>query len=145
MLLIFCSLASYVSGTLIIVLLSSFGVPPYICYLIGGLLVTYQVTYLIIIIPFTRCRIVIGEQNFKIDWEIFKFKRSKKGKTQDLNYAELTVRERKSSEGDNVITREFGLHQGVYVHKVGYHLSRAEKEWLAQEINDFLEMCRSQQ
>jgi hypothetical protein len=50
MLLIFCSLASYVSGTLIIVLLSSFGVPPYICYLIGGLLVTYQVTYIIIII-----------------------------------------------------------------------------------------------
>jgi eukaryotic-like serine/threonine-protein kinase len=126
----------------ILLYLGAFPSLSYLPYLIAGLIVTYCK-----IAAFIKCRIVIGEHNFKIDWEIFKFKfkRSKKGKTQDLNYAELTVSERTGSEGDKIIKREFGLHQGVYVHKIGEHLSRAEKEWLAQEINGFLEMLRSRQ
>lgn len=126
-------------------LLSFLGISGNLPYLITGFLATYLVTYYIIIVPFTKCRIVIGEQNFKIDWEVFKFKHSKKGKTQDLNYAELTVTEKNSGEGDKIIEREFGLHQGVYVYKMAYHLSRSEKEWLVQEFNGFLDMLRSRQ
>ncbi len=138
LLLIFNFLVFYTTVGLIRLALNSLGVISYLSYLIAVLLVTY-----LSINAFAKCRIVIGEQNFKIDWGIFKFKRSKKGKTQDLNYAELTVTEKNSSEGDKIIKREFALHQGVYVHKVANHLSRAEKEWLAQEINEFLEILRS--
>jgi hypothetical protein len=35
------------------------------------------------------------------------------------------------------------LHQGIYSHKFGDGLNRIEKEWLMQEINDFLETWRS--
>ena len=38
---------------------------------------------------------------------------------------------------------ELRLNQGIYVHKFGVGLSRPEKEWLMQEINDFLETWRS--
>ena len=123
------------------------GVHLYLSLLIAGLLATYVITQ-IISNHFTKRRIVIGEQNFKIDWEVFKFKlskMSKKGKTQDLNYAELTVTEKNNSEGDKIINREFGLPHGAYVYKMADHLSRSEKEWLAQEINGFLEMLRSRQ
>jgi DNA gyrase/topoisomerase IV subunit A len=40
---------------------------------------------------------------------------------------------------------ELRLNQGIYVHKFGLGLSRPEKEWLMQEINDFLEILNSRE
>jgi hypothetical protein len=35
------------------------------------------------------------------------------------------------------------LNQGIYAHKFGEGLNRIEKEWLLDEINDFLDAWRS--
>ena len=90
-------------------------------------------------IVFGKVCLVISDHTFSVDWEVLGFKRHVQGKTQDLRQVEL----KSSYEVNNQPVMELRLNQGIYVHKFGLGLSRPEKEWLMQEINDFLETWRS--
>ncbi|WP_055077370.1 serine/threonine-protein kinase [Pseudanabaena sp. 'Roaring Creek'] len=88
---------------------------------------------------FGKVRLVIGDRNFRIDWDMLGIKRHVQGKTQDLRQIEL----KSSYEINNQPVMELRINQGIYTHKFGSGLSRPEKEWLLQEINGFLETWRS--
>ena len=90
-------------------------------------------------IVFGKVCLVISDRSFSIDWDVLGIKRHVQGKTQDLRQVEL----KSSYEVNNQPVMELRLNQGIYVHKFGLGLSRPEKEWLMQEINDFLETWRS--
>ena len=90
-------------------------------------------------IVFGKVYLVISDRTFSIDWDILGVKRHVQGKTQDLRQLEL----KSSYEVNNQPVMELRLNQGIYVHKFGSGLSRPEKEWLLQEINNFLEAWRS--
>lgn len=90
-------------------------------------------------IVFGKVFLVISDRTFSIDWDVLGIKRHVQGKTQDLRQVEL----KSSYEVNNQPVMELRLNQGIYVHKFGLGLSRPEKEWLMQEINDFLETWRS--
>ncbi|BBC23633.1 serine/threonine protein kinase [Pseudanabaena sp. ABRG5-3] len=89
---------------------------------------------------FGKVRLIIGDRNFSLEWDILGAKRRIQGKTQDLRPLEL----KSFYEVNNQPVMQLCLNQGVYSHKFGSGLSRVEKEWLMQEINDFLELWRSQ-
>lgn len=89
---------------------------------------------------FGKVRLVIGDRSFSIDWDILGIKRRIQGKTQDLGTIEL----KNAYEVNNQPVMQLCLNQGIYSHKFGSGLSRVEKEWLLQEMNDFLETWRSQ-
>ena len=91
---------------------------------------------------FGATSIIIGKSNFRIVWDVLGVKRSVEGKTQDLKMD--SILKFANVDGGTTIM-ELCLHQGIYPHKFGSGLSRIEKEWLLQEINDFLEMLRSRQ
>jgi len=88
---------------------------------------------------FGKVHLLIGDRNFSLEWDILGAKRRIQGKTQDLRPLEL----KSFYEVNNQPVMQLCLNQGVYSHKFGSGLSRVEKEWLMQEINDFLEMWRS--
>ncbi|GBO56205.1 serine/threonine kinase [Pseudanabaena sp. lw0831] len=90
-------------------------------------------------IAFGKVCLVISDRTFSIDWDILGIKRHVQGKTQDLRQIEL----KSSYEVNNQPVMELRLNQGIYAHKFGLGLSRPEKEWLLQQINDFLETWRS--
>jgi len=90
-------------------------------------------------IIFGKVYLVISDLTFSIDWDVLGIKRHVQGKTQDLRQVDL----RSSYEVNNQPVMELRLNQGIYAHKFGLGLSRPEKEWLMQEINDFLETWRS--
>ena len=96
-------------------------------------------TYAGLSIVFGKVCLVISDRTFSIDWDVLGIKRHVQGKTQDLRQVEL----KSSYEVNNQPVMELRLNQGIYVHKFGLGLSRPEKEWLTQEINDFLETWRS--
>lgn len=87
---------------------------------------------------FGKVCIIISEYTFSIDWDILGVKRHIQGKTQDLRQVEL----KSSYEVNNQPVMELRLNQGIFAHKFGAGLSRPEKEWLLQELNDFLETWR---
>ncbi len=89
---------------------------------------------------FGKVRLVIGDRSFSLEWDILGAKRRIQGKTQDLRPLEL----KSFYEVNNQPVMQLCLNQGVYSHKFGSGLSRVEKEWLMQEINDFLEVWQSQ-
>ncbi len=88
---------------------------------------------------FGEVRVVIGDRYFSIDWEVTGIKRHVEGKTEDLRQSDL----KSSYEVNNQPVMQVCLNQGIYSHKFGSGLSRVEKEWLTQEINDFLATWRS--
>jgi serine/threonine protein kinase len=90
-------------------------------------------------IVFGKVYLIISDRTFSIDWDMLGIKRHVQGKTEDLRQVEL----KNSYEVNNQPVMELRLNQGVYTHKFGSGLSRAEKEWLVQEINGFLETWRS--
>ncbi len=96
-------------------------------------------TYAGLSIVIGKVCLVISDRTFSIDWDVLGIKRHVQGKTQDLRQVEL----KSSYEVNNQPVMELRLNQGIYVHKFGLGLSRPEKEWLTQEINDFLETWRS--
>jgi eukaryotic-like serine/threonine-protein kinase len=96
--------------------------------------------YTSVSIVFGKVCLIISDRTFSIDWDILGVKRHVQGKTQDLRQLEL----KSSYEVNNQPVMELRLNQGIYAHKFGSGLSRPEKEWLLQEINDFLEAWRSQ-
>jgi serine/threonine protein kinase len=97
------------------------------------------IAYAGVSIVFGKVYLVISDRTFSIDWDILGVKRHVQGKTQDLRQLEL----KSSYEVNNQPVMELRLNQGIYVHKFGSGLSRPEKEWLLQEINNFLEAWRS--
>ncbi len=88
---------------------------------------------------FGKVHLVIGDRSFSIDWDVLGIKRHVQGKTKDLRRVEM----KSSYEVNNQPVMALCLQQGVYSHKFGDGLNRIEKEWLTQEINDFLETWRS--
>lgn len=96
-------------------------------------------TYVGLLTVYGKVNVLINDQTFKINWDVLGVRRSVQGKTEDLRLAEL----KSSFEVNNQPVMELCLYQGVYSHKFGSGLSRVEKEWLLQEINDFLELWRS--
>ncbi|PZO36245.1 MAG: serine/threonine protein kinase [Pseudanabaena frigida] len=97
------------------------------------------IAYTSLSIVFGKVRLVIGDRTFRIDWDILGVNRQVNGKTKDLRQVEM----KSSYEVNNQPVMRLCLNQGVYSHKFGDGLSRVEKEWLLQEINDFLETWRS--
>lgn len=91
-------------------------------------------------IAFGSVRLIIGDRNFSIDWDTIGIKRHVKGKTQDLGRIDL----KSAYEVNNQPVMQLSINQGIYNHKFGSGLSRVEKEWLMYEINNFLELWRSQ-
>ena len=91
---------------------------------------------------FGKVRLIIGDRSFTLDWDTLGIKRHIQGKTQDLGKVEL-VELKNFSKASNQPETQLILHRGIYSHLFGYSLSRIEKEWLLQEINDFLESWRS--
>jgi len=90
-------------------------------------------------IVFGKVWLVISDRTFSINWDVLGIKRHVQGQTQDLRQIEL----KSSYEVNNQPVMELYLNHGIYAHKFGSGLSRPEKEWLLQEINDFLEIWRS--
>lgn len=88
---------------------------------------------------FGTVRLIIGDRSFALDWDTVGIKRHVQGKTQDLGKVEL----KSAYEVNNQPVMQLILYQGIYSHKFGAGLNRVEKEWLLQEINDFLEIWRS--
>ncbi|PZU97086.1 MAG: serine/threonine protein kinase [Pseudanabaena sp.] len=96
-------------------------------------------TYVGLLTVYGKVNISINSRNFKINWDVLGIRRLVKGKTEDLRFAEL----KSSHEVNNQPITELCLYQGIYSHKFGSGLSRLEKDWLLQEINDFLRLWRS--
>ena len=88
---------------------------------------------------FGKVYLVIGDRHFRIVWDVLGIKRQVNGKTLDLRPVEL----RSFYEVNNQPVMQVCLNQGVYSHKFGSGLSRVEKEWLQQEINNFLDEWRT--
>jgi hypothetical protein len=89
---------------------------------------------------FTKVRLVINDRNFSLDWDFLGIKRHKSGQTQDLRSAKVV--DFKTLKKIAFQT-QLCLTQGTYKHKFGYGLLSSEHEWLAEEINSFLETRRS--
>jgi serine/threonine protein kinase len=96
-------------------------------------------TYVGLTVVFGKVSIVISDRTFRIDWDILGAKRHVQGKTQDLRQVEM----KSSYEVNGQPVMQLCLNQGIYIHKFGSGLTRPEKEWLTQEINDFLNLWRS--
>ncbi|MBD2177306.1 serine/threonine protein kinase [Pseudanabaena sp. FACHB-1998] len=88
---------------------------------------------------FGKVHLMIGDRHFSIVWDVLGIKRQVNGKTLDLRPVEL----RSFYEVNNQPVMQVCLNQGVYSHKFGSGLSRVEKEWLQQEINEFLDEWRT--
>ena len=97
-------------------------------------------TYVGLLNVYGKVNVLINNRNFKIKWDVLGIRRMVQGRTEDLRYAELKT----SHEVNNKQITELCLYQGIYSHKFGARLSRIEKDWLLQEINDFLRLWRSQ-
>ena len=88
---------------------------------------------------FGRTRIVIGDRTFRIDWDVLGVKRHAQGRTENLRRVEM----KSSYEVNEKPVMCLALNEGIYPHKFGEGLNRVEKEWLLEEINDFLDTWRS--
>ncbi|MDX2256655.1 MAG: serine/threonine-protein kinase [Pseudanabaenaceae cyanobacterium bins.39] len=88
---------------------------------------------------FGRVDLVIGDRSFSIDWDVIGIKRHIQGRTKDLRLVEIN----NAYEVNRRTITQLILHQGIYSHKFGDGLTDAEKEWLTQEINEFLVLWRS--
>ena len=97
-------------------------------------------TYVGLLTVYGKVNILISDRKFKINWDVLGVRRLVQGKTEDLRFAEL----KSSYEVNNKPITELCLYQGVYGHKFGSGLSPVEKNWILQEINDFLRLWRSQ-
>ena len=96
-------------------------------------------TYVGLTVVFGKISLMIGDRTFTIDWDILGVKRHVQGKTQDLRQVEM----KSSYEVNGQPVMQLSLQQGIYSHKFGSGLTRPEKDWLLQEINDFLDLWRS--
>jgi serine/threonine protein kinase len=88
---------------------------------------------------FGNVRVVIGDRTFRIDWDVLGVKRHVQGKTEDLRKIEI----KSFYEVNGKPVMSLALNQGIYAHKFGEGLKLVEKEWLLEEINDFLDTWRS--
>jgi hypothetical protein len=88
---------------------------------------------------FGKTRLVIGDRTFRIDWDVLGVKRHAQGKTENLRRVEI----KSSYEVNDKPVMCLALNEGIYAHKFGEGLNRIEKEWLLEEINDFLDTWRS--
>ena len=96
-------------------------------------------TYVGLTVVFGKISLMIGDRTFTIDWDILGVKRHVQGRTQDLRQVEM----KSSYEVNGQPVMQLCLQQGIYAHKFGSGLTRPEKDWLLQEINDFLNLWRS--
>ncbi len=88
---------------------------------------------------FGKTKVVIGDRTFSIDWDVLGVKRHVQGKTENLRRVEI----KSSYEVNSKPVMCLALNEGIYPHKFGEGLNRIEKEWLLEEINDFLDTWRS--
>ncbi|BAY10485.1 hypothetical protein [Calothrix sp. NIES-2098] len=89
---------------------------------------------------FSKVYLLINEHSFSLNWNFLGINYHVSGKTQDLR--SVKVAELKTLKNIGFQTH-LCLTQGIYSHKFGFGLFRNQQEWLAQEINDFLETWRS--
>ena len=91
-------------------------------------------TYIGLSFVFDEMRLFIDDRAFRIEWKFLVRKRQVNGKTQDLQPIKPPNNEPVSG---------LWLYQGLYSHQIGKDLTRVERDWLLQEINDFLEIWES--
>jgi serine/threonine protein kinase len=133
------SFAIFWNGFLIVWTSFAFKAGLFVLFSIPFWIVGIGIAYAALSIVFGKACVVISDLTFSINWDVLGIKRHVQGKTQDLRQVEL----KSSYEVNNQPVMELRLNHGIYAHKLGSGLSRAEKEWLLQEINDFLETWRS--
>ena len=89
----------------------------------------------------------IDRQNFQLQWTLlsqlkWKLLRQsywRRGRTMDINWIELDIRHQ--ANGEPITTCV--IVEGARNHRFGKWLTSAQKEWLVQQVNSFLEEVRS--
>lgn len=83
-----------------------------------------------------RTKLEIHPQKFRLQWQLFKLRKQIQGNTLDLSSkVELQTA---YTQNDRPV-KACALSEGVRTHKFGSMLSDREKEWLVQELTEFLE------
>ncbi|NEP56947.1 MAG: serine/threonine protein kinase [Symploca sp. SIO2G7] len=89
----------------------------------------------------------IDRQSFQLQWTLlsqlkWKLLRQsywRKGRTMDINWIELDTRHKANGEPITACV----VVEGARTHRFGKWLTSAQKEWLVQQVNSFLEEVRS--
>lgn len=82
-----------------------------------------------------RTRLEIDRENFRLQWQFLTWQREVRGKTADIYKVELTSTMKVNDQP--VIC--CAIVEGVRVHRFGSSLANSEKEWLIEEIANFLQ------
>ncbi|MFE4107739.1 serine/threonine protein kinase [Almyronema epifaneia] len=85
-----------------------------------------------------RTRLEINWKQFRLERQLLGWQRQVSGEFRDLAPFEL----RTAYSQDERPVKAITLVEGINTHKFGTMLSSAEKEWLLQELNQFIETAR---
>ncbi|AKG21557.1 hypothetical protein [Calothrix sp. 336/3] len=132
----------FIVVSLIYLIVSQLSIPALLILVLVGLSplrFTLETDY-IIISQSSKFKLLINERTFVYDWSFLGLNYHVTGKTKDLSsvkVVEFNTLKKVGYQG------YLCLNQGIRSHKFGLGLFRYEQEWLAQEINAFLEKLRS--
>ncbi|MFB2968393.1 serine/threonine protein kinase [Aerosakkonema sp. BLCC-F183] len=81
-----------------------------------------------------RTRLEIDRQNFRLQRKLFGFRHEVKGQTEDIDRVDLCS----NFEVNNKPVMACTIVEGVRTHRFGSWLAQSEKEWLREELTNFL-------
>ncbi|MBD2185845.1 serine/threonine protein kinase [Planktothrix sp. FACHB-1355] len=81
-----------------------------------------------------RTRLEIDRENFRLQWKLFAFSHQIRGRTQDIDRVDLCS----NFEVNNKPVMACTIVEGVRTHSFGSWLAQSEKEWLREELTNYL-------